>query len=202
MIDIQIEINDTASPAVAQLLRGLEGDEIAKHNDAGGRAATEAARQYHNAFNKQDKWQGDRYIGGSGRGGGRAGEYGSEIAKSWFSGDGTDEGVTISNDGLGIRQKVYGGTIRPKKAKALTIPLIPGAVGVRAKDYEGNLFMLKGYKKAGGTNFLFEAYNDGIRAVYMLKKSVTQKPWPGALPEDELFVGAFTLGWLDSYEAQ
>lgn len=193
MISIDITTNGAEITIPAALNKLLSDETLSDLNTVGGSEAKEAAKKYHTEYNQAHKWRGDNYLGA---GAGRSGEFGDEIANAWTFEGGTSDGATISNDASFYRHKVYGGTIKPKSAKALTIPLIPEAVGRRAKDYKGNLFMLKQkYKKTGGTNFLFEIDGDGIRAVYMLKKSVTQDPWPGALPPTANIAQAFGEGW-------
>lgn len=85
------------------------------------------------------------------------------------------------------RQKFYGGPIKAKRAKMLTIPVVPEAHGRRASTYEAetgrSLFIIRtGAGKVG----LFEAAeNGGIRMVYFLTPSVNQKPWKTAFPPND-----------------
>ena len=193
MISLDITTNGAEITIPAGLEKLLSKENFRKFNEVGGRAAQQAAKEYHKDFNQAHKWRGPKYLGS---GAGRAGEFGNEIENAWTFEGSDNDGATIANDASFYRHKVYGGVIKPKNAKALTIPLIPEAVGRRAKDYRGNLFMLKGkYEKTGDTNFLFEIKNDQIRAVYMLKKQVDQKPWPGALPPTENIAQAFGEKW-------
>jgi len=90
-----------------------------------------------------------------------------------------------------FRIHYYGGTIKPGPGKkALTIPLIPAARGLMARSYEaatGNeLFIIKGRSN------LYEKTATGIRAVYALKKSVTIKKDPDALPSASDIEAALT----------
>lgn len=119
----------------------------------------------------------------------------------------TGAAVTVAEERFRIH--LYGGTIRPKTAKALTIPLIPEARGKFTRDYERSsgkkLFSLP------GVNVLFEKNKDGatsttlgeqsgrikrngttrsikvrsrtpLRAVYALAKSATIRKDEKALP--------------------
>lgn len=120
--------------------------------------------------------------------------------------------VTVAEDRFRIQ--LFGGDIRPKKAKALTIPLIKEARGLFARSYETKfrtrLFTIKG-KRA-----LFERVGQGgetldrqtnvrvrqgkrsltiplaggsrIRPVYALVPKVTIKADPSALPPREAIV--------------
>jgi hypothetical protein len=76
--------------------------------------------------------------------------------------------------------------------------MVSEAVGRRARDYQsatGNLLFRVMGKKA-----LFEkTEGGGIRAVYALVKQVTQKPWPGALPDQDLLEDSFTKGWMGAF---
>lgn len=67
-----------------------------------------------------------------------------------------------------------GGTITPKRAKALTVPM-PGVRG-RAKDYE-DTFIAKG--------MIFQRQEKGIEALFALKKSVTMPSRPYIVPSIE-----------------
>jgi hypothetical protein len=120
------------------------------------------------------------------------------------------KGATIANNADHFAFKITGGTITPKRAKALTIPLIREARGLYASVYQQNtghrLFTIK------GRNALFERTDQtvlgsrgrrgrpgatpiqrsGIRAVDALLSSVTMGPWPGAVPPDELLAGAYS----------
>ena len=71
----------------------------------------------------------------------------------------------------------FGGTIRPKKGKYLTIPL-PGVTG-RARDYD-NTFIPKGKR------VMFQNLGDGnIRPLFLLKTSVTIPGRPFLMFQDE-----------------
>jgi hypothetical protein len=77
---------------------------------------------------------------------------------------------------------LFGGTIVPKKAKSLTIPLIATAHGESVASYQakhGSLFAVR------GKDALFEKDGDGIRAVFALRRSVRIPRDPDALPTDD-----------------
>ncbi|MGE9267647.1 MAG: hypothetical protein ACQKBY_06085 [Verrucomicrobiales bacterium] len=189
MIKIHARVEDGASPALRRVIDALEGGKSAELNTVGGRAASEAAKDYHAAFSKAGGWRGRNYLGSR-----KAGEFGQNVSLGWQFESANGSGATISNNADYYAFKVRGGTIRPKRVSHLTIPMVSEAVGLRARDYEAEhktrLFRVKG-KKA-----LFE--NDprrGFRAVYALVKEVTQEPWPEALPDDETLTTAFISGW-------
>lgn len=65
----------------------------------------------------------------------------------------------------------HGGTIRPKRARALTIPLTPMARRLPARLWpKGKLFRLK------GTSVLASKWGRGVRPQFVLKRSVYIKP--------------------------
>ncbi len=115
-----------------------------------------------------------------------------------------------TDDSLAL--KIYGGTITPKRAQALTIPLIPEAHGRSAHNYAsefGKLFTLRqsllnirnqGTGSNHRTGYLFEAIEGGgIRAVYALKKSVTHQPWPESIPSNEDMSAAYANKLIDYF---
>ena len=107
----------------------------------------------------------------------------------------TRSGVTFSNAAIGLAHKVTGGTIRAKRRKFLTIPIVPKAHGLRAKDYSRTISPL--FRVKGVLAEKDEGSETGIRPVYVLKKSVTQKPWANALPPEASYVDALIDTALD-----
>jgi hypothetical protein len=102
--------------------------------------------------------------------------------------------TVIANNADFYAFKVRGGTITPKRAKFLTIPLIREAAGLYVSRYQQNtgrrLFRPK------GKDVLMERTEGGTaRSVYALVKSVTQGPWPRAVPDEDLIAGAFVSRW-------
>lgn len=101
-----------------------------------------------------------------------------------------------------IAQKVHGGTIRAKRVKFLTIPIHPEAHGHRAATLADGLgvrlFVRK--DKDSGRAFLSANWSGRLTDFYVLKRSVTQKPWHGALPEQhkiEMVVEVEFNAWLN-----
>ena len=194
MITIKVNVKDGASPALSNLIDGLDGSKVAFHNEAGGRAANNAAIKYHREYQSKEGWRGPRYLAGPGR---DSGNFGQNIVLGWNFQSANKAGATIANNADYYAFKVKGGVITPKRASDLTIPMVADAVGRRVKDYEsitGNrLFRVAG-KKA-----LFENSPDnGFRAVYALVKSVTIKPNPLDLPDEQWIGESFKQAWLMS----
>ncbi len=118
-------------------------------------------------------------------------------ASGWAIARATGRSVTFANAAIGLAHKVTGGTIRAKRKKFLTIPIVPEAHGMTAARYSlkySPLFRVKGV--------LAEKTEDGIRPVFALKKSVTHKPWPNALPPENSYMDAMINGALDHIEKE
>lgn len=142
----------------------------------------------------------------------------------------TDDGATVAvggESGPKVRIHVLGGTIVPKVAKALTIPLVREAYDRRAAEYEEetgkNLFTIPGRavlfekRQRGGTESLIAAtqgrtnqYAPGntiplaarqqLRPVYLLAKQATIERDPDALPDEAKMLAALleeAEDWLD-----
>lgn len=58
-------------------------------------------------------------------------------------------GAVVSITQIGIRQRLFGGTIRAKNAKLLTIPAHPDAVGKRAREFNDLDFSFQVNPKTG-----------------------------------------------------
>jgi len=105
-----------------------------------------------------------------------------------------DSGVCISINHPAFAQKVFGGTIKPKNAKALTIPVEPEAYGRTVATFQQEtgiqLFLLK--KKAGGMSNLLAGIVDEhtVKVFYVLQSSVDQAADPQALPDQNQFEAA------------
>jgi hypothetical protein len=118
-----------------------------------------------------------------------------KTATGWSTTKANANGVTFENGMVGLSHKITGGTIRAKRRGYLTIPLVPKAHNMRARDYSESvspLFRVKGVLAEKDENA-----ESGIRPVYALKKSVTHKPWPNALPPEASYVDALIDTALD-----
>jgi hypothetical protein len=63
---------------------------------------------------------------------------GAARSTSWAT---VPEGALVSVNQVGVRQRYFGGTIKPVNAKALTIPISPVAYGHTAKDFPGSFVL-------------------------------------------------------------
>jgi hypothetical protein len=104
-------------------------------------------------------------------------------------------------------QKLYGGTITPKNADALTIPESPEAYGRTAGTFEAETGLKLFVVKIGGTkandfeNAILAAHENGksgFTVEYLLTKSVTQQADADALPDMRLLETAI-LARADSF---
>jgi hypothetical protein len=209
-ITVSVE-GDDALRAVQALRNALTGAEAEGLARAGGESARDAASRYHVAFDAAGGWKGRRHLGDHPR----SGEFGARVARGWFLGDVTRDTATIINNAEHYAFKVSGGVITPKRAKALTIPLVKEAAGIYARDYVRitgrKLFTIRGksalFERIGGEITGERGRGRGgagatrirttnIRAVYALVRSVTQRPWPNAIPDEETIADAF----LDRYK--
>jgi hypothetical protein len=95
-----------------------------------------------------------------------------------------------------IAQKVYGGEIKAKRVQYLTIPVSKEAYSIRAATFEREtgkkLFVWKSEKNE---KFLAESIDGSLKLHYLLKQSVNQKPWPGAIPSEKELAEKFVQGF-------
>jgi hypothetical protein len=77
--------------------------------------------------------------------GGKRTNYYAQAARSTSYAFDGDDAVVVSINQIGIRLRYYGGTVKPRTAKFLTIPVAPEAHGKRAREF-GNLEVVFGAK--------------------------------------------------------
>jgi len=98
-------------------------------------------------------------------------------------------------------QKLYGGVIKAKRVKFLTIPISKQAYDKRVSVFEQEsgkrLFRIKSKK---GNFLLVEKLDGQIIPHYLLKQSVDQKPNKNALPSDEIIAEQFNEGAIEKLE--
>lgn len=180
---INIKVQDGGTPYLRAVARAADPKTL---KPIVGRSATNTIREHLFGMNQSRPNQ---------LGGPRTQFYAQAARSTQFTD--VDGGVVISINQVGIAQRYYGGVIRPKNAKYLTIPASPLAHGKRAREFAGlvvlySIFTKQPYALAIGA----VAYQDGKRVknlskrageiVFWLKKSVNQEPDPTVLPYDEL----------------
>lgn len=199
MIGIRINVQDTATPALRRLEAGIQPARLAPII---GRSARNATREHLFARDAQ----------GNKLGGRRTHYYGQAARATNFTVEG--DMVVVSIPQIGIRQRYYGGTIKPKTAKYLTIPVHPAAHGKRAREFGDLQFAIKpgigpclvrpGGMKATRTkvqqrgrfrgedstsSVLSTSYGADV-VMYRLVRSVTQQADPSVLPTSEALAAA------------
>lgn len=132
--------------------------------------------EYHKAMD----WKGERWMPGA-----NSGEFADNVVKGWQPPVIQGDVATITNTFGLLGWKISGGTITPKTAQALTIPLIPQAKGIPAGAF-GGLFVM------GAT--LSMRIGARIEAIYALRRSVFQAPWPDAMPTADQMKEEFMKG--------
>jgi hypothetical protein len=146
-----------------------------------GRDVADYLRRYHVRF--RQKWQGDRYMAGP-----RSNLFWQQVVAGWQDPVLSGKRVAITNTFGLLKWKTTGGTITPKRAKMLTIPLVPDAKGFSAAEFaadEGTPLFRVG-------NALMRRVGKKLEGIYALKASVTQAPWEGAMPEQAEIKEVFT----------
>ena len=95
--------------------------------------------------------------------------------------------VSLGVSHPGFAQKLYGGVIRAKSARALTIPVTAEAYGKSTKEFEGATGLRLFFIKPNETGLLATRLQGarGITVQYVLKGSVNQERDEKALPDSE-----------------
>jgi hypothetical protein len=191
-IDISIE-QDTATSRLDAI--GAICENPGEQLRAAASAVYEFVKEYHIEFG--NRWRGDHYMAGP-----HSGEWQQAVAEAWqppiLISDVDGASAIVENTHPHLAFKIEGGTIVPVSAGALTIPLVPEAKGISAREYAESqgvqLFAIKGVLATVGTS---RGKVHDIVPIYALKQSVTQEPWPGAMPPNEeirdVFAAAFQL---------
>ena len=111
----------------------------------------------------------------------------SQVAESTqYQGDADATGATVSISDERFPLHLFGGTVRPKNAKALTIPIDAKAHGKRASVLEAELGIeLFSITSTKGKGLLVSADAEGNLSLwYLLAKSATIKKDAKALPPE------------------
>ena len=189
-LGIQIDLRGDAVAGLARLGRGLQPDQV---NPIVGRSAQQSYKRHLEGVSRTRP----------NKLGGRRTHFFEQAAKgtSWRV---VGDHVVVSIASVGIRQRYFGGTIKPRK-KYLTIPAIPEAHGKRASEFPGLSFaivedpqskrmrpaLVQGARsllrtrRAKGAAKVFFAGAQARRVVFWLVRSVTQAPDPTILPYPE-----------------
>lgn len=190
-IGLGLDLRDNLSPVVARLRGGIGNDRL---GPVIGRAAVNAYRKHFFGLNaaRPNRLGGKRtnYYAQAGRGT----QY--QVVP---------DGVLVSINQIGIRSQYYGGTIRAKKAKFLTIPVHPAAHGKTAREFDLEVVFGPGGRPIAlatkGTlrreitqtaTGRIRSRNVGRRGeiYFLLKQSITKQPDPSVLMTPADLAGA------------
>lgn len=164
---------DTISPDVRRLLREAESNgPLAR---VLGRAAANTLRRHFRDRNKTPNALG-----------GTRTNFWSRIAESVQAPRTTTGKIVVPVSHPAIAQKVFGGTITPKKSKYLAIPIDPRAHGKSPRVMP----LLRFAMTRSGVKLLGLRENGRFQALYVLKSSVSQGPDPKSLPENDVMGAA------------
>lgn len=110
--------------------------------------------------------------------------YAQASRSTFYDASDTFARVTIAK--LGIRQRLYGGTIKPTKGTYLTIPADARGYNHRAREFSDLVF---GYAD-DGKGHKRKALLQAGQPIYWLVRKVTQAPDRSVLPSDAEFLAA------------
>ena len=100
----------------------------------------------------------------------------------------TTAGVVVKKVGVALQR--YGGTVLPKRAKRLAIPLQRQFRGFNPRELTGRKLFTFGAKRAFGKGFL--AYKEGkaVKIAYLLTPKAVIKPHPDKFLSNEEIISA------------
>lgn len=193
---IKLTITTKGIDNVVSSMLKLQSVEIRRRAiSAGAMDATEVVKKYYRD-GASAMWSGTGPTQGAGR---KKTQWWRGVANNWNVSKANSQGATLTNaNTVGFSHKITGGTITAKRAKFLTIPVDPRAHGLTAKTFSKTIAPLFRVK-----NILAISEEEGkIKPIFVLKKSITQRPWANALPPESSYVDAFAAGVLDTLIAE
>ena len=157
---------DEITPHLRKLLKQADSDGPLGH--VLGRATANVLKKHFRARNQT----------GNKLGGPRT-NFWSRVAESVNAPRSTPGNVIVPIAHPAIAQKVFGGTITPKKAKNLALPISPKAYGKSPRVFDNLTFAMT----RAGVKLLGRKDSGGLMEwLYVLKNKVTQAADPKALP--------------------
>jgi hypothetical protein len=186
-ISLTIQVTDNATPALAAILAENTPENLA--GKIGPKFAS--LMQQHLVSNGPNKQ------------GGPSTNFWARAAQAttWAT---AADGVTVSINQAGVRQRLLGGTIAPTNAQALAIPISPLSYGRTPRDFAG-LFLLAikkgaylvqttgGTAKSGkrkGSGRAAQQIQAGLTFLFKLADQVYQNPDPTVIPTAADFMEA------------
>lgn len=183
---LKIEIEDRATPVIEAVARAATRERL---SPVFGRAGVNALRDHLFGLDRARPNQ----LGG------KRTHFYAQAARGASYGI-ISEGALLKLNQVGIRQRYFGGTIRPVNRKFLTVPARAEAHGRRATEFNNLRFAIiggqpalveadatrvrktaKGFRSAGETGGL---------VMFWLRRSVTQRGDTGVLPAESDMYGA------------
>ena len=161
MLSFNVRVDDRVSSKVIAVQRGIERG---LHRQEMADAARDVVQDN---FRKLDQ---SRHRGGS------FNFYGCAINATHSGVQGRSAFVSIDHEGIALRR--FGGTVKPRNGKYLTIPAIDQAQGKRAREFD-DLHFRRNASGNGG-----RLCDPTGRVYYWLVKQSTHKPDPSVLPTD------------------
>jgi hypothetical protein len=195
-MSIKTTITVTGLDEVTSSMLKLQSTDVRRRAiNAGANDALVVVKKYYGVGGSA-LWSGTGPTQGAGR---KKTQWWRKVESNWAVASTSSTGATLSNINTdGFSHKITGGTISAKRAKFLTIPIVPEAHGLSAKTYSKTIKPLFRVK-----NLLVQEEKDGkIKPIFVLKKSVTQKAWKGALPPEKTYLDAYAAGVLDTLIAE
>ena len=106
----------------------------------------------------------------------------------------TGRGVAVNVSQVGIRQRLEGGVITPKNARALTIPINARAHGKRAREFSDTFILDR--SKTGDPEtvgiIMQDLGNGQLDPLYVLRTRAEQAPDPDVLPKPFFYLEAIS----------
>lgn len=111
----------------------------------------------------------DKFVSNGGK------SFWQDASRSIFKSN-TDSTASVVVNKPGVALQYYGGTVRPKRAKNLAIPMRAEFRGKNPRELTGKRLFVFGQYRAAGRRFL--AYKDGaaVRVAYLLTPKAVIKP--------------------------
>jgi len=126
--------------------------------------------------------------------GGKRQNFWADVARSVRGPVSEGAKVKVEITHVGIRQKIEGGTIKAKRYKHLAIPIHPDAYGMFVRPFERETGIKLFFLELNKNKFFAAKTENRLTLYYVLKEQVTQKPWPGSLPERQQITEAAHKG--------
>ena len=162
MLSFDVKVTDTVTPRTEALVRAYARG---AHLKVMGRSAANVVKDHFVSLDRARH-----------RGTAPFHFYGKAARATHHGVSGGKACVSIDHEGLALRR--YGGTVVPRKAKWLTIPVADEAHGKRVREFGDEVTWIINQRKGTGVVLL------GEKVLYALTKKTTHKADPSVLPTD------------------